>query len=193
MFCVTRNNGCTSKILPLPQTLTRRPIRRRPAREAAGGQSKPSTVRKRRPAGWSRKGSQSRRGKEEEKTQTTARGRPALRNRRRAERADTAEAGAGRRNGRTGRTARTPGMNLVPHLLSLQSVLGSVPLCPPGPLHSPPTNFSHLSHPHPYLHIGRVIRKVIGSFGVRYFRDSLYAVSLSVTGKYPKFAKIPHP
>ena len=39
----------------------------------------------------------------------------------------------------------------------------------------------------------RVIRKVIGSFGVRYFRDSLYAVSLSVTGKYPKFAKIPHP
>ena len=39
----------------------------------------------------------------------------------------------------------------------------------------------------------RVIRKVIRSFGVRYFRDSLYAVSLSVTGKYPKFAKIPHP
>ena len=39
----------------------------------------------------------------------------------------------------------------------------------------------------------RVICKVIGSFGVRYFRDSLYAVSLSVTGKYPKFAKIPHP
>ena len=39
----------------------------------------------------------------------------------------------------------------------------------------------------------RVIHKVIGSFGVRYFRDSLYAVSLSVTGKYPKFAKISHP
>ena len=39
----------------------------------------------------------------------------------------------------------------------------------------------------------RVIHKVIGSFGVRYFKDSLYAVSLSVTGKYPKFAKIPHP
>ena len=39
----------------------------------------------------------------------------------------------------------------------------------------------------------RVIRKVIGSFGVRYFKDSLYAVSLSVTGKYPKFAKIPYP
>ena len=39
----------------------------------------------------------------------------------------------------------------------------------------------------------RVIRKVIGSFGVRNFRDSFYAVSLSVNGKYPKFAKIPHP
>ena len=39
----------------------------------------------------------------------------------------------------------------------------------------------------------RVIRKVIGSFGVRYFRDSLYAVSLSVTEKYPKFAKISYP
>ena len=43
-----------------------------------------------------------------------------------------------------------------------------------------------------YSKHNRVIRKVIGSFGVRYFRDSLYAVSLSVTGKYPKFAKIPH-
>ena len=27
---------------------------------------------------------------------------------------------------------------------------------------------------------------------MRNFRDSFYAVSLSVTGKYPKFVKIPH-
>ena len=45
----------------------------------------------------------------------------------------------------------------------------------------------------PKFVVNRVICKVIGSFGVQYFRDSLYAVSLSVTGKYPKFTKIPHP
>ena len=54
-------------------------------------------------------------------------------------------------------------------------------------------SFNHRPRIHDKDQAIRVICKVIGSFGVRYFRDSLYAVSLSVTGKYLKFAKIPHP